>query len=519
MSLTQEQKVDFFNKQHQLWETVRQVSRDQIGPVNNPEAPGVSMPEFQDHILEVVNDLSASPFVDYQFDGTKTSTIIADTFYNFLRRGDLTQAALDLQAIIPELVERLGRQGLSFSLDEVNARTQIAVEGLDGWLREQSIEPQASTPLMQSTPFPAVDARYPFVVYRRDQDGFALTEHQAYWSGRGLSALLIQDDGLMRDESQWDGERLQVTLRQPYLLLCNGVLRGGEWGESIAARIRREGTADAVVIILADGIAEDTPRFEDVFTSVILPAPNDQELADGAYIPRRPIMERMGELFGARVVNLWVEPSTQKKPEWGQLGDALGRCEAAQVDRHRSVLVASPERGGIPDGNRRDEWFPLRLHTLTLPLQTSETLAKAEMLLRKRVEMADGVVAGGCAALYWLAGRLEADTHITNWVREALRAPMLQILKNAGMPPESEQAQRIGEWVSSAEFPTQTFFIDERRAWVDGDHSFEVIDNDYPVLLGDARDLGIISPLPQITRISQESLRAGFELAFLYSGM
>lgn len=519
MSLTQEQKADFFNKQHQLWETVRQVSRDQIGPVSNPEAPGVPAPEFGDHILEVVNDLSASPFVDYQFDGTKTGTIIADTFYNRLRGGDLAQAALDLQAIIPEMVERLGMPGVSFSLDEVNARARIPVEGLDGWLREQRIEPQASTPLMQSTPFPAVDARYPFVVYRRDQEGFALTEHAAYWSGRGLSGLLVQDDGLMQDESQWDGERLQATLRQPYLLLCNGVLRGEEWGESIAVRIGREGTADPVVMILADGIAEGTPRFEDAFTSIILPAPNDQVLDEGAYIPRRPIMERMAELFGGRVVNLWVEPATQKKPEWRELGAALGRCEAAQVDRHRSVLAAAPERGWIPDGNNGDEWFPLMIHGLTLPLQTNETLAKAEMLLRKRVEMADGVVAGGCAALYWLADRLEADTRITAWAREALRAPMLQILENAGMPPESEQARRIGEWVSSAELPTQTFFIDEQRAWVDGDHSFEVIDNDYPVLLGDARDLGIISPLPQIIRISQEALRAGFELAFLYSGM
>lgn len=525
MTLSDSEKTDSFAKQYELWEQVRQVSRDQIGPVENPPPPesGADMPEMPptEYTLEVINDLAASPLVDYQFDGAKTSTIIADSLYEDLARlKNFAQVEQQLQHITTTLVKMLQVPDISFSLSEVNQRSHWwHPQGLEGWLRLQPITPQDSTPLTPLTTYPTVDEKFPFIVYRRAQDSFALEQRRAYWSNRGLSARLIQDDALINDESRWDKERLQATLYQPYLLLCSGILRGQQWGESIVARLQREAAANPVVIIIADGIADDTPLYQDQFVSLLLPAPHDQEMDETEYLPRRPIMQRMAEVFGAQVVNLWVDPRTKEEPAWETLGDALGRCEVAQIDRHRTVLVEMnpPPDAARVEGSAVDEWFPLMIHAFTLPLKTDESLAQAEMLVRTRIELAEGVVAGGCATLYWLASRLHVDTRLTPLVQTALRAPLRHLLKNASIDLADERGQRIAAWIRDGDAPTRTFFIDVNGTVSNNHPPFPIIEGVFPVLLGDARDLGIVNPRLQIIRTIQEALRIAFELAVLYS--
>ncbi len=523
-----------------LWANVSEHGRRQIGPIKR-SVDDVSLDRFlAKSLTERQKFARQSPSgVEYQHDGTKTAVIIAAALYDVLINLPWSEyKESEAEAIRQNLFEArnvvlnyFGQPDVARPFSEL---VDLALwppadtDELEAWLLRQPLTISGDSPAQMTKFYPITDIQFPFIVFKRPQDNYSLESLDVYWLDRGMNVTYF--DNIIRHPTRWDKTRLQLTLKTPYLLLCNGILRGNEWSQAITDKIRDERdprSAKPVLIILADGVDEDIQFPSEDFYSLVLPAPRDATLdPQGSDLPRRPQLEMMARAFGAGVAHLWVDPIAREEPDWTLLAEKLGRCEMAQIDRQRTVLVP-PDQAAVTGEAPAEDWYARSIHALILPADSEESTGQAEAMMRWRIEAEEGVVAGAGAALYWAAQLLaEAKNEPAGWLQQALQASLRQILENAGVDPDdAATGHQVTEEVDSADGPWRSFFVDRDRVWVDDiltnpeiKARFRVIDTDPPTILGQAVELGLVTPLSQIQRIVAYAPLIAWQLALLHLG-
>ncbi len=521
-----------------LWTNVSEHGRRQIGPIKR-SVDDMPIDRFLAKSLAERQRFAKQlpPGIEYQHDGIKTAVIVAANLYDTLiKEYDPSEG----EAIGQNLFEARNVVLDYFGQPDVSRPYAELVEqalwppadrddlGLEMWLLRHPLTISNDSPAQMTQFFPISDIQFPFIVFKRPQNNYSLEALNVYWLNKGMNVTYF--DNIIRHPTRWDETRLQLTLKNPYLLLCSGILRGSEWHKAIANRIREErkpGSAKPVLVILADGVDGDTQFPSKDFYSMVLPASYDATLASqDSDLPARPRLEAMGRAFGAKVAHLWVDPKEPKEPDWTLLAENLVRCEMAQIDRQRTVLVP-PEQRQTASEEPIEDWYARSIHALILPADSGESTGQAEAIMRWRIEAEQGIVAGAGAALYWAARLLaEAENNPAGWLQAALQAPLRQILENAGVgPDDADTGQQVAEDVDSAAGPWRTFFLDQEREWVDGilvgdenQENFRVVDTQPPIILGQAVELGLVTPLSQIQRIVAYAPSIAWQLAMLDLG-
>lgn len=137
--------------------------------------------------------------------------------------------------------------------------------------------------------------------------------------------------------------------------------------------------------------------------------------------------------------------------------------------------------------------------------------------MRWRIEAEGGVVAGSGAALYWAAERLPRrdETPADAWLREAMRQPLRQLLAQAAASPAT--VARVQAWVCAGDTPSRTFLHDRGDVPSAARDHFEVIQDQPAILLGNAIELGVVTPLLQVQRMLQDAAKVAWQIALLYA--
>jgi len=530
--LSEEAVAEVLAEQLALWETISERSHRRLGPPPiKRSVEDLPLDKFLAATTAERRKFSRqSPLgIEYQHDGVKTTAIIAAVLYKKIVNA---WHKLNRPADIWPTLSKATQDVLTYFKDRSVARpvedlieetpqSEYTPEGLEGWLRQEPLSKPSDLPVQMCLSYSTVDLHYPFIVLKNaHEQSCKLEQQQVYWLGKGLNSTYF-DNIPRRDGSRWEGRRLQLTLHNPYILLCNGILRGNEWGQIIDHTLNgwRPYGLKPVLIVLADGVAEGTTFPKDCY-SLVLPTPRDEEHdSDNPYIPSRPGLEAMAEAFETQVVRLWRKPKDQEdqeEPNWNLAAAQLGQCLIAQIDRQRTVLLphfAVDFDADFEPGKR--DWRIHNIYTLTLSQDNEETISQAEAMMRWRIEAEEGVVAGAGAAFYWAAHLLDEDVEGSTdpnldpvqWLQQALRAPLRQLLTNAHIDLDETEGQAVVKWVDSADAPQRTFRFDFTTPFPDAVPS---------IIRGEAIELQIVTPLPQVRRTIELAGQLAWQLALLH---
>ncbi|MEW5960953.1 MAG: hypothetical protein AB1801_24770 [Chloroflexota bacterium] len=559
-------------RQLDLWEKISQRSHRQLGPWPVKGAvDDLPLGEFVAVTAEQQRKSvrETAPGFEYRLDGAKTIVVIATTIYEkFFQywlpvypppyeskeypkqaRAQLNQVWREVSRATQTVLGYFQQPGNIIGFDEFQNADRIDMpypdfaEALRRWLLayRQPLLPADARPFDQI--YPVTDRQFPFIAFKAPgRPDYSLETRSVYWLGQGLNIAYV--DTLPRqDDPRWEEQRLQFTLPRPYLLLCNGVLGGQAWAGALDRLEPDAGDLKPALIILADGVEQET-AFPENFYTLVLPAPHDHVFdPDQPWAAARPRLQEMALVFETDLVD--VGQAAGADIDWA---GRVTRCELAQIDRRRTVLVPAAYPTGRDEAPALD-WHVRSIHTLVLPGEREETIGQAEALMRWRLEAEQGLVAGAGAALHWVAARLAvkdyddgsdlappdeaagdddaaADDILGNeegqpagpaddilaaetekeatvpfepdvWFRQALQAPLRQLLANAGIEYESLIGRRVQAWVDEVDAPRHTFRLN--AAGKD------------PLVLDEATDLGLVTPAPEIRR----TIRLAANLAWL----
>jgi hypothetical protein len=531
-----------------VWNELSRISHSQIGPLTLT-ADKTETQKADSHSIKVlVQDMP--PGAEYAQDGAQTTVIMASALFERLfNQPDEQLYRLPFSAFQDLLnrnqiaLEQAREQVFSYVArsDMIFPRKQVRRAGpcteLEAWLLRRSLKLPGD---MLDTLSHAAPARagLPCMVFYELRDTHTLERIKGYWLEDGLLALLF--DNSARKGDHWEEARLQLTLEAPFLLVCDGVLRGSACAKALADVVGAPASnkPKPVVIILAEDV-DRAMVFDDSFYTIVLPTPASVPLPQR----RSPIsLDDMAQAFGTSVVRLPKDQGELSLAKWRAAARNIGRCRVAQIDRQRALLVpqkplaarSEPFRrwvdGPAPNRSRfsRGAWAIRALDALILPRPDASNaippISKAEALLRARMDAEDGVMAGAGAGLYWLAEQIDApQDSLAWWLKEALRAPMLQVLRNSGVTRDTHQQlfDDLTRWVIGGDRPWRTFLI-ERHTGA-GTHSLAEghedmvhrIDDDSVLIRGDLVELGVFTPVAQIKRMVDRAFQIAWHVASL----
>ncbi len=571
--------IEDARQQLEFWEYLAEWSHNNIGP-NKDQTTSYLETQLAGFLVSDSDDLAKSEWerevpagVEYQQDGAKTTVIIADKLFKEFKawfdsrtrpNTNTIAESLNIYKILGEATNAVlgyfsgeyhhsGENGHTIERDQVVENAPGLPPTPENWPLHKkldeysdSYDPDDDHRYRKHPRIPAEDARFPFLVVldtHLQDDSYEFANVYALDQGLGTAYF----DNV--PTSIWD-ELLELHLEKPYLIFCNGILQGSGWYQAFAQDIQKFGRENGdkpYLIILADGVADDA-EFPPGFYSIVLPTPFDEERANSDYVPKRPDLKKMACTFGTKIVHLWASPSNTQERE--RLDAQLKRCDYAYIGYTSSKLISSIEEE------------PFAMHEFDLGCQgwrtervrlvkanKEESLGRVGAMMRWRIEAEEGLAAGAGAALYraadWLkeyianvppAPSFDPDDYFspparsfdfddyfeyiaetgspdpTQWLQAALREPLRQILNNSDINPDSERGRGIVAKINNAESPRLTFWIntDETQNNIPED------DQSVNIELGDAAELGVVTPLLQLRRNIEQAVPLAWQLALLH---
>lgn len=208
------------------------------------------------------------------------------------------------------------------------------------------------------------------------------------------------------------------------------------------------------------------------------------------------------------------------KPEW------LGSCETLICDKEETTLIGirdisqhiqQLEAEGTSDAKLRLSWLTTKTAILKLGAKSETELSylrdKAEDAIHSsRLALRHGVVTGGGVALFTIAAHTKClpDTVGGRILKIALKAPMLQILSNAGKSmsdirlKHGDTAAMVNEWQRVYDVNTDRLVIADKEGIVDASS----------IILGSVKNaLGIASTILTASSVILLPAKSAEELA------
>ncbi len=369
-----------------------------------------------------------------------------------------------------------------------------------------------------------------FVVLQPEANAHAsdvLSLQTVYRSEIGLESIPVNSIPLK--PPYWDEERLQLTSRNVYVLIVDGVLRGQMWSERLAEfmKTKRGGGSfpgKPILVVLADNFekpggdgdgdsASNIDSGQD-FHVLVLPAPFDYKVGEDSGAVERPVLNYMATTFGTEVVKSWGYPGQEGIQAAPAITpERLGRARWVAIDRQRTLLSPLTEITRAPR-SFLGGWTVRPLNVFTLCKKTAgESLVDAEALVRWRIELEHGFVAGAGAALYRVGTHLcQSDSWVWQAAGQAMQEPLRTLLDRAvqdleDLDRQQRVVQEVLDWVMQASRHTFRLTSEEKEEKVQEidralQQNLKAIELEpRAIILGDGHQLGIVTPLPEIWRI------------------